>query len=185
MPKELGTLTVPVVTALPGTASTGQLVSFGGTIYQYSGAAWFDLSAQNVAVLKVAADITNATTTSQNTGLSFVASANSSYEFEATVMWQQASISAGIRLSLTGPASPTYCYAVIETQTSQTVFSIQSEYNYAAGTATTSIDTAGLPRLARVTGVIVTTTAGAVNIQFASSSTSAVTIKKGSTLKVF
>lgn len=41
--RELGTLAAPVVSALPGTGATGQLVSFGGSIYQFSGSAWVAL----------------------------------------------------------------------------------------------------------------------------------------------
>lgn len=183
--KELGSLIVPVVAALPGSGTAGQLVSFGGTIYQYSGTAWIDLSTQNVTVSKVAADITNATTTSQNTGLSFIAAVNGSYTFTAVIMYASPVTTAGIRVSVTGPATPTMAVAVVETQLTASTWNVQTLASYAAGTATTTVDVATAVRMVRVTGVIVNgSTAGAVNIQFASSTTVAIAVKKGSSLQV-
>lgn len=40
MSKELGSLVVPIVAALPGSGSSGQVVMFAGQLYSWSGDRW-------------------------------------------------------------------------------------------------------------------------------------------------
>lgn len=136
----------------------------------------------------VAADVVNNSATAntlQNvTGLSFTAAAGKTYRFWAKVWFTSAATSTGMRISVTGPASPTLLW--YDTQRSTSATAVTSSNGHTAynlpSAATTAALTAG--NFAELTGVVRPSAAGTVQITFASSAAnSAITVKPGSFLE--
>lgn len=129
--------------------------------------------------------LTANTTLTNSTDLSIPLAANTTYEFEARIQFNEAGTAAGIKLALSGPAAPTtvilngLCENGTATVTHQSVNAITT-------VLTPGITTTGL-KYATLWGVIVNgANAGNLVFQFAqnTSDANATTLKAGSTLHV-
>ena len=135
-------------------------------------------------VVKLAADVTNTTTTlADTTGLSFTAAANTTYLIEIWVTYTTAATTTGINLSVNGPATPTSISFLRFTGLSTNAGAVSNFNAYDAGTANASalsgVNTAIVEAVLANAG-----TSGTFILRFASEvATSAVTIKAGSTLR--
>lgn len=137
-----------------------------------------------LSIARLAADVTNSTTTLVNvTGLTLPLAANSTYQVDAQVMFQTAATTTGIRLTQTVPAGATVV-AQWNTPTSLTAGTTANQRAADAGAATTAIDTANANTLATASLLVITgATAGSLQIRFASEvAASNAVIKAGSNL---
>lgn len=121
------------------------------------------------------------------TGLSFPTVANKEYEFDFRLAITSAALATGWQFGLTGPASPTYITATQEYQSSATAWAmstIQAFGNFTLVQTAYAIAPARI--LVCIQGILVTgTTGGTVQLTFATEvATSAIVVKRGSTLKV-
>ena len=187
--KDLAYRVVPVVAALPAASAAlaGVVVrlSTDNRVYWCDGTVWVDLNADSrLSTARLAADVTNSTTTLANvTGLALALAANSTYQVDAQVMFQTAATTTGIRLTQTVPAGATVV-AQWNTPTSLTAVTAANQRAADAGAATTAIDAANANTLATASLLVITgTTAGSLQIRFASEvAASNAVIKAGSSL---
>lgn len=129
---------------------------------------------------RLKADVSNSTTTLADcTGLSVDVDAGMVYTFHFWVIFQSAAIGTGIQLALAGPTGAVLYN--VTTPTSATASTLSNRRGGNTGAATAGIDTANANTLAMISGICAPTAAGTVIVRFASSSTTAVTIKAGST----
>lgn len=112
--------------------------------------------------------------------------ANKSYEFEAMILVQSAATTNGFNFGLIGPLSPDLVHATFEYQTSDTAWATKTLRALGLMGAVASVPVANTTHLVRVKGIIQNgANAGQFGITFASEvGTSAVTVRKGSILKV-
>ena len=176
--KDLAYRAVPAVAALPAASSAlagviARLAS-DGKPYWCDGTVWVDLtllgtSDSRLTTVRLAADVTNNTTTLANvTGLAVTLDANSTYSIDARVMFQTAATTTGIRLTQTAPSGATVV-AQWSTPTTLTASTLANQRAADAGAATTAIDTANANTLASGELLVVTgATAGNLQIRFAS-----------------
>lgn len=137
---------------------------------------------ENVAI--ATQDTANATTTLANAvGLAFSALADSLYIIEGFIIWSASAATVGIKLSATGPTSPTLMAGhFITDATVGTPDSSSFNANDAVTTTSASAFTtgnAGALHCVLKTG----TNAGTFQIRFAAETTGTITIKAGSTLR--
>lgn len=187
--KDLSYRIVPVVAVLPAasTALAGAIVrlSSDGLLYWCDGTTWLDVNSDiRLANVKLAADVTNSTTTLANvTGLAVSLAANSTYQIDGQVLFQTAAPTTGIRLTQTVPTGATVA-AQWNTPTSLTASTIANQRAADAGAASTGIDTANANALATASILVITAaTAGSLQIRFASEiAGSNAVVKAGSNL---
>lgn len=191
--KDLAYRAAPVVSVLPAASAAlaGVIarLSTDNKPYWCDGTAWVDMTLlgsadTRLATARLAADVTNNTTTLANvTGLAIALAANSTYAIDAQVMFQTAATTTGIRLTQTVPAGVTVV-AQWSTPTSLTASTLANQRAVDVGAATTAIDTANANTLARGSILVVTgATAGNLQIRFASEvAASNAVVKAGSNL---
>lgn len=129
-------------------------------------------------------DTANATITLANAvGLAFAALANSTYIIEGFIVWTTSVATVGIKLSATGPTTPTLMAGhFITDATNGTPDS--SSFNANDVTVTTSASPFLTGNIAALHAVLKTgANAGTFQIRFAAETTGTVTIKIGSTLR--
>lgn len=190
--KDLAYRLAPVVSALPAASPTltGVIVclSTDGHPYWCDGTVWTDLtlsggSDSRLTTVRLGSDITsNSTSLANVTGLALALDANSTYAIEARVMFQTAATSTGIRLTQTVPSGATVV-AQWNTPTSLTSRTLANQRAANSGAATSAIDTSNSNTLATGSLLVITgSTAGTLQIRFASSTTSNAVVKAGSNL---
>ena len=187
--KDLSYRVVPVVSALPAASATlaGAVVRLSTDNHPYwcDGTAWIDLVPDpRLSTVRLAADVTNNTTTLANvTELALALAANSTYQVHGRIMFQTAATTTGIRLTHTVPSGATVV-AQWSTPTSLTASTLANQRAADAGATTTAIDTANANTLATTSILVVTAaTAGNLQIRFASEvSGSKAVVKAGSNL---
>ena len=187
--KDLAYRVVPVVSALPAASAAlaGTVVRLSTDNHPYwcDGTTWIDLVPEpRLSTMRLAADVTNNTTTLANvTGLALALAANSTYQIDGRVMFQTATTTTGIRLTQTVPSGATVV-AQWNTPTSLTASTLANQRAADAGATTTAIDTANANTLATTSILVVTAaTAGNLQIRFASEvSGSKAVVKAGSNL---
>jgi hypothetical protein len=187
--KDLAYRVVPVVAALPAasTAIAGVVVRLSSDNHPYwcDGTAWIDLVPEpRLSTVRLAADVTNNTTTLANvTGLAIALAANSTYAIDARVMFQTAATNTGLRLTQTVPGGATHV-AQWNTPTSLTARTLANQRAADTGAATTGVDAANASMLATASFLVITgATAGNLQIRFASEvGGSTAVIKAGSNL---
>ncbi len=187
--KDLSYRVVPVVAALPAasTAIAGVIVRLSSDNHPYwcDGTAWIDLVPEpRLSTVRLAADVTNNTTTLANvTGLAIALAANSTYAIDARVMFQTAATNTGLRLTQTVPSGATHV-AQWNTPTSLTARTLANQRAADTGAASTGVDVANANTLATGSFLVITgATAGTLQIRFASEvGGSNAVIKAGSNL---
>ena len=172
--KDLSYRVVPVVAALPAasTAIAGVVVRLSSDNHPYwcDGTAWIDLVPEpRLSTVRLAADVTNSTTTLANaTGLAIALVANSTYAIDARVMFQTAAANTGLRLTQTVPSGATHV-AQWNTPTSLTARTLANQRAADTGAASTGVDAANANSLATGSFLVITgATAGNLQIRFAS-----------------
>jgi hypothetical protein len=172
--KDLSYRVVPVVAALPAasTAIAGVVVRLSSDNHPYwcDGTAWIDLVPEpRLSTVRLAADVTNSTTTLANvTGLAIALAANSTYAIDARVMFQMAATNTGLRLTQTVPSGATHV-AQWNTPTSLTARTLANQRAADTGAASTGVDAANANTLATGSFVVITgATAGTLQLRFAS-----------------
>ena len=172
--KDLSYRVVPVVAALPAasTAIAGVVVRLSSDNHPYwcDGTAWIDLVPEpRLTTVRLAADVTNNTTTLANvTGLAIALAANSTYAIDARVMFQTAATNTGLRLTQTVPSGATHV-AQWNTPTSLTARTLANQRAADTGAASTGVDAANANTLATGSFLVITgATAGNLQIRFAS-----------------
>ena len=172
--KDLSYRVVPVVAALPAasTAIAGVVVRLSSDNHPYwcDGTAWIDLVPEpRLSTVRLAADVTNSTTTLANvTGLAIALAANSTYAIDARVMFQTAATNTGLRLTQTVPSGATHV-AQWNTPTSLTARTLANQRAADTGAASTGVDAANANTLATGSFLVITgATAGNLQIRFAS-----------------
>ena len=187
--KDLAYRVLPVVSALPAASAAlaGAVVRLSTDNHPYwcDGTTWIDLVPEpRLSTMRLAADVTNNTTTLANvTGLALALAANSTYQIDGRVMFQTATTTTGIRLTQTVPSGATVV-AQWNTPTSLTASTLANQRAADAGATTTAIDTANANTLATTSILVVAAaTAGNLQIRFASEvSGSKAVVKAGSNL---
>lgn len=187
--KDLAYRVLPVVSALPAASAAlaGAVVRLSTDNHPYwcDGTTWIDLVPEpRLSTMRLAADVTNNTTTLANvTGLALALAANSTYQIDGRVMFQTAATTTGIRLTQTVPSGATVV-AQWNTPTSLTASTLANQRAADAGATTTAIDTANANTLATTSILVITAaTAGNLQIRFASEvSGSKAVVKAGSNL---
>ena len=177
------------VSALPAASAAlaGAVVRLSTDNHPYwcDGTTWIDLVPEpRLSTMRLAADVTNNTTTLANvTGLALALAANSTYQIDGRVMFQTAATTTGIRLTQTVPSGATVV-AQWNTPTSLTASTLANQRAADAGATTTAIDTANANTLATTSILVITAaTAGNLQIRFASEvSGSKAVVKAGSNL---
>jgi hypothetical protein len=143
-------------------------------------------------VIELASDVTDnagACTFTNATGLSFAVASGSNYHYRATIIYTSAATTTGIGLAVNVPNSPTLLAStmIAATTTGQTATSLNSAMSVtdAVGYCATGAGTAGSAgNLATYDGVVRPSTAGTVQLMFATEiDTSAVVVKAGSTFE--
>jgi len=172
--KDLAYRVLPVVSALPAASAAlaGAVVRLSTDNHPYwcDGTTWIDLVPEpRLSTMRLAADVTNNTTTLANvTGLALALAANSTYQIDGRVMFQTATTTTGIRLTQTVPSGATVV-AQWNTPTSLTASTLANQRAADAGATTTAIDTANANTLATTSILVITgATAGNLQIRFAS-----------------
>ena len=176
--KDLAYRAAPVVSALPAASAAlaGVIarLSNDNKPYWCDGTAWVDMTLLGSAdtrltTARLAADVTNNTTTLANvTSLAIALAANSTYTIDAKVMFQTAATATGIRLTQTAPAGATVV-AQWNTPTTLTARTLANQRAADTGAATTGVDVANANTLACGSLLVMTgTTAGNLQIRFAS-----------------
>ena len=176
--KDLAYRAAPVVSALPAASAAlaGVIarLSPDNKPYWCDGTAWVDMTLLGSAdtrltTARLAADVTNNTTTLANvTSLAIALAANSTYTIDAKVMFQTAATATGIRLTQTAPAGATVV-AQWNTPTSLTARTLANQRAADTGAATTGVDVANANTLACGSLLVMTgATAGNLQIRFAS-----------------
>ena len=140
------------------------------------------IAAETVVV--AVADTPNATTTLANaTGLVLALLANSTYMIEGFIVWSASAATVGIKLSATGPTSPTLLAGHFVTDAVNGTPD-SSSFNANDVTVTTSASAFTDGNIAALHCIVKTAlTAGNFQIRFAAETTGTVTIKVGSTLR--
>ena len=187
--KDLAYRVLPVVSALPAASAAlaGAVVRLSTDNHPYwcDGTTWIDLVPEpRLSTMRLAADVTNNTTTLANvTGLALALAANSTYQIDGRVMFQTATTTTGIRLTQTVPSGATVV-AQWNTPTSLTASTLANQRAADAGATTTAIDTSNANTLATTSILVITAaTAGNLQIRFASEvSGSKAVVKAGSNL---
>ena len=187
--KDLAYRVLPVVSALPAASAAlaGAVVRLSTDNHPYwcDGTTWIDLVPEpRLSTMRLAADVTNNTTTLANvTGLALALAANSTYQIDGRVMFQTATTTTGIRLTQTVPSGATVV-AQWNIPTSLTASTLANQRAADAGATTTAIDTANANTLATTSILVITAaTAGNLQIRFASEvSGSKAVVKAGSNL---
>lgn len=187
--RDLSYRVAPVVSALPAASATlaGAVVRLSTDNHPYwcDGTAWIDLVPEpRLSTVRLAADVTNSTTTLANvTGLAVALAANSTYQIDGQVMFQTAATTTGIRLTQTVPTGSTVV-AQWNTPTSLTASTLANQRAADAGATTTAIDTANANTLATTSILVINgATAGSLQIRFASEvAGSNAVVKAGSNL---
>lgn len=135
---------------------------------------------------KTADQAFSTTTLASITDLSAPLEADETVAFEADVVFSAAAVTTGVRLAITGPASPGLVTATSETPLSATTYTVQHHTAYDQGAATTGVPVAGTNYVAKIRGVIRNgPTAGNLVVRAASEvAGSAVTVRAGSVLRV-
>lgn len=190
--KDLAYRVTPFVDVLPAASAAlaGVIVRLTTDDHPYwcDGTTWTDLTQSGgadarLSTVRISSDVTsNSTSLTNATGLALALEANSTYAIDARVMFQAASTSTGIRLSQTVPSGATVV-AQWNTPTSLTSRTLANQRAANSGAATTSIDSANANTLATGSLLVITgSTAGNLQIRFASSSSNNAVIKAGSSL---
>lgn len=190
--KDLAYRVTPFVDVLPAASAAlaGVIVCLTTDDHPYwcDGTTWTDLTQSGgadarLSTVRISSDVTsNSTSLTNATGLALALEANSTYAIDARVMFQAASTSTGIRLSQTVPSGATVV-AQWNTPTSLTSRTLANQRAANSGAATTSIDSANANTLATGSLLVITgSTAGNLQIRFASSSSNNAVIKAGSSL---
>lgn len=190
--KDLAYRITPFVDVLPAATPelAGVIVRLTTDDHPYwcDGATWTDLTQSGgadarLSTVRISSDVTsNSTSLTNATGLALALEANSTYAIDTRVMFQAASTSTGIRLSQTVPSGATVV-AQWNTPTSLTSRTLANQRAANSGAATTSIDSANANTLATGSLLVITgSTAGNLQIRFASSSSNNAVIKAGSSL---
>ena len=141
-----------------------------------------------VTVQRVTVDQANSTVNLANaTNLAITVAANANVEFEYLLAITSAAPTTGWQFAFTGPAAPALFAAVCEYQTSATAWATATlnAVTYGAFTLVTAAYVANAPIVVRIKGLLANgAVAGSLALQFRSEvAASAVTIKRGSTLK--
>src|SRR5689334_3783364 len=137
-------------------------------------------------VIRLDGDVSNSTTAfADATGLSFTATATSDYLIEAFLVYTSGATTTGLNLAITGPASPAGLVGEWQAYTSDTAILVRQFRAYDTGTATTGVGAASVAQYAQLTTMLRTgASGGLVTLRFASETTTAVTLKAGSILRV-
>lgn len=134
----------------------------------------------------LASDISTTSTTLVNaTGLSFAVAANTRYIFEADVIWSSNSLTEGVGISFSGPASPTLI--VWDFRSFSALTTLRSRMGRAwddGSTAITAVDSINANVPGRVNGVFVNgANAGTFTMRYLAGTGVTATIKAGSMLR--
>ncbi len=167
------------MTKQAATVAHADLVGGGATIlHSHSGG-----SESEVVVIKPG-DTSNATTTLANAvDLVFSALANSEYIIEGFIVYDSSAITVGIKLSATGPATPTLMVGHFITDSINGTPD-SSCFNVNDVTATTSASSFTVGNIAALHCILKTgVNAGNFQIRFAAETTGTVTVKTGSCLR--
>lgn len=107
-------------------------------------------------------------------------------EFEADVVFSTAALTTGVRVAISGPASPALVVATSEVPVTATSYTVQHHTGYDQGVATTGVAVTGTNYVAKIRGVIRNgPTAGNLVVRVASEvAGSAVTVRAGSVLRI-
>ncbi len=140
---------------------------------------------------KLASDVTNSTTTIANvTGLSFPVAASTDYRMRCSLMYRSAAIGTGIKVSVTGPATPTavtgmfqtYVSALASATTQGSLFRAYDGGVASTGVDTANVDTPGTLDVTFRNGA----NAGTLQVRFNSEvAASTVTMKAGSACELY
>lgn len=102
------------------------------------------------------------------TGLTATLAANSTYYFEALIVFQTAALTTGARFSANGPATPRIFTLQTMTPISLVATTMGMNRAYDTGTASASVDVINANMIAKIFGVIATRAAGTLQITGAS-----------------
>lgn len=154
----------------------------------YLSGAWQDCGA---LTKKLTADVSNNTTTIANvTGLSFPVAASTDYRMRCSLMYRSAATTTGIKVSVTGPATPTAVTGMFTTYVSAAaaatvqggLFRAYDGGAASSGVDTINVDTPGVLDVTFRNGA----NAGTLQVRFNSEvGTSNVTIKAGSSCDLY
>lgn len=139
-------------------------------------------------IAKLAADLSSSLVAMGDvTGLSVALAAGTVYSFRAIVAFSTAATTTGIKLGVSGPATPAVISYTVTTPITATGVVINAASAYDGGAASTGVAAANTSYTATIEGVIVTGVAGGnLVVRFATEvAASAVTVRRGSSLVVF
>lgn len=140
---------------------------------------------------KLTSDVTNSTTTIANvTGLSFPVAANTDYRMVCSLLYRSAATTTGIKVSVTGPSTPTSVTGMFNTYVSAAAAAtVQGSLfrAYDGGVASTGVDTINVDTPGTLDVVLRNgANAGTLQVRFNSEvATSTVTVKAGSSCELF
>ena len=136
-----------------------------------------------VAVLKTGDTANSTTSLADAAGLSFTAAANKTYMIEGFIVWSSSATGVGIKLSATGPTSPTIMAGhFIADAANGTPDSSSFNANNVVVTTSASPFTTGC--IAQLACVLVNgANAGTFQVRFAAETTGTITVKAGSCLR--
>jgi hypothetical protein len=160
------------------TGTTGTTVAVGNHTHP---------AASGVTVQKVTADqALTAVALVDITGLGFAVAANGNYEFEYLLAITSAALTTGWQFGFTGPASPTMFAATCEYQSSATAWTTATLTAVGNFPLVTAAYAAATPIVVRIKGVLANgANAGTLQLRGGTEvANSAITVKRGSTLKV-
>jgi hypothetical protein len=143
---------------------------------------------ESEVIVRTTADVTNSTTSFADvTGLTFSATANKDYIFEAWLIFQSNTATTGIKFAVNGPASPVAVVMNAHIPIALTLYasdSMMASRAYNTGTASVSVDTINANLLAHVIGIFRNgATTADFSIRFAAETTGTVKVMTGSVLR--
>jgi Major tropism determinant N-terminal domain len=168
-------------TPVPGGIGARRWSTTTGCELVWDGAAWI-VPSEGVQRVVLGSDRTSTVVTAADvTGLSFAVKAGVQYHFEFSVLFQSATLTTGIALSIDGPASPTllaYNVVIPISDTSQVVGNRRAYNTLTVGTAVNPINA---NYRATISGTIQPSADGTLIVRFASEiASTSVVVKAGS-----
>jgi hypothetical protein len=153
------------------------------TLHSHSGG-----GGESENIVRTTGDVTNSTTTFADvTELTFSATANKDYIFEAWLIFQSNTATTGIKFAVNGPASPVAVVMNAHIPIGLTLYasdSMMASRAYNTGTASASVDTINANLLAHIVGILRNgSTTGNLTVRFAAETTGTVKVMTGSVLR--
>ena len=167
--------------------NSGRVPQSSGTLSQNKGAT-FDANGNVVAQSRgiATSTYTNATTTASNiTGLSFAVAASTNYSIHCDLYYQGSAATAGLDITVTGPASPTsvfYSYDEFPTATTSQTAVANSFGTKLIGNASVTATT-NLHAIVAI-GLVNGANAGTVQVQGSATGAGTVTVQAGSSCQI-